>query len=172
MQMIINDVFAVCSIVIQVRIEGFLVDAHQPNQFPNQKAIQHQKKTAKKKKHTHKMNDNLHGSRPTVADNYGPLDLEKMNPLGELNFFFGNSSTSSSGEAVDHINGNRQQQQQQQQQSGNKRSMDDVLKKLTSKMHINHTLPGDESDRSVLFRLSARYIHQIICVRRSFHPVA
>lgn len=84
------------------------------------------------------MNDNLHRD----ASNHnggGYLDLEKMNnPLGELNFFFG-SAERSTGEQQQ-----RQQQQQQQQQPG-KRSMDDVLKKLTSKMHISHS-PVDETD--------------------------
>lgn len=91
---------------------------------------------------TNSMNDNLRHSRTPDQTNhngagYG-LDLEKMNPLGELNFFFGERSSSSEH----HLSG--QQQRQQQQQPG-KRSMDDVLKKLSSKMHISHS-PVDETD--------------------------
>ena len=92
------------------------------------------------------MNDNLH-SRPSEAcaalNGYG-LDLDKINPLGELSFYFGNpSSTSTAAASAGDSSSN--QRQQQQQQPNNKRSMDDVLKKLTSKMHIN-SLPVDESD--------------------------
>ena len=92
------------------------------------------------------MNDNLH-SRPSEAcaalNGYG-LDLNKINPLGELSFYFGNpSSTSTAAASAGDSSSN--QRQQQQQQPNNKRSMDDVLKKLTSKMHIN-SLPVDESD--------------------------
>ncbi len=90
---------------------------------------------------TANMNDNLHHSRTSETSShnggggYGGLDLEKMNPLGELSFFFGERSSGS-----EHLTG----QQQRQQQPG-KRSMDDVLKKLTSKMHISHS-PVDETD--------------------------
>lgn len=92
---------------------------------------------------TANMNDNLHHSRASETSShngggYGGLDLEKMNPLGELSFFFGERSSNGS----EHLTG--QQQRQQQQQPG-KRSMDDVLKKLTSKMHISHS-PVDETD--------------------------
>lgn len=88
------------------------------------------------------MNDNLHHSQLSDTSNhnggltgnsYDSLELEKMNPLGELNFFFGERSS-----------GNGQRSQNHQQQPG-KRSMDDVLKKLSSKMHISHS-PVDEMD--------------------------
>ncbi|XP_059352562.1 transcription factor Sox-6-like isoform X2 [Daphnia carinata] len=86
------------------------------------------------------MNDNLHHSQlsDTSSHNgssYDSLELEKMNPLGELNFFFGERSTG---------NGQQQRSQHNHQQPG-KRSMDDVLKKLSSKMHISHS-PVDEMD--------------------------
>lgn len=80
-------------------------------------------------------NMNDHHSRTsseTTGSNYGSLDLDKMNPLGELSFFFGDRPS------------NDVQQQRQQQPA--KRSMDDVLKKLTSKMHISHS-PVDETDQ-------------------------
>ena len=75
-----------------------------------------------------------------------------MNPLGELNFFFGERSTSSNSQQQRP----QQQQQQNNQQQPGKRSMDDVLKKLSSKMHISHS-PDDETDpftkdRSVFIR--------------------
>ena len=93
---------------------------------------------------TSKMNDNLHHSRAADGSSqhnggYGGLELEKMNPLGELSFFFGERSS-----AGDHHQ--QQQRQQQQQQQPAKRSMDDVLKKLTSKMHISHSPVLDEAD--------------------------
>ncbi|KZS13645.1 Transcription factor SOX-5-like protein [Daphnia magna] len=87
------------------------------------------------------MNDNLHHSQlsDTSSHNgssYDSLELEKMNPLGELNFFFGERSSG---------NGQQQRSQQNHQQQPGKRSMDDVLKKLSSKMHISHS-PVDEMD--------------------------
>ena len=92
------------------------------------------------------MNDNLQHSRSaencSLNSGYG-LDLDKINPLGELNFFFGNnSSAASTSEGGDH---HAVSHRQQLQSSNNKRSMDDVLKKLTSKMHINNASPGEES---------------------------
>ena len=97
-------------------------------------------------KATSNMNENLHHSQlsDTSSHNgggsgYGNLELEKMNPLGELNFFFGERSAASNSQQQ------RPQQQQNNQQQPGKRSMDDVLKKLSSKMHISHS-PDEEMD--------------------------
>ncbi len=99
-------------------------------------------------KATGTMNENLHHSQlsDTSSHNgggsgYGNLELEKMNPLGELNFFFGERSASNSQQQRPQ----QQQQQQNNQQQPGKRSMDDVLKKLSSKMHISHS-PDEEMD--------------------------
>lgn len=98
-------------------------------------------------KATGNMNENLHHSQlsDTSSHNgggsgYGNLELEKMNPLGELNFFFGERSAGNSQQQRP-----QQQQQQNNQQQPGKRSMDDVLKKLSSKMHISHS-PDEEMD--------------------------
>jgi hypothetical protein len=100
-------------------------------------------------KATGNMNENLHHSQlsDTSSHNgggsgYGNLELEKMNPLGELNFFFGERSASNSQQQRPQ---QQQQQQQNNQQQPGKRSMDDVLKKLSSKMHISHS-PDEEMD--------------------------
>lgn len=98
---------------------------------------------------TGSMND--HRTAEQTTSGY-TLDLEKMNPLGELNFFFGERA--SSGEHH-HLSGQQQRQQQQQQQSG-KRTMDDVLKKLSSKMHISHS-PVDETDPFHKDRFAPRF---------------
>lgn len=103
-----------------------------------------------------KMNDNLHHSQlsDTSSHNgssYDSLELEKMNPLGELNFFFGERSSG---------NGQQQRSQQNHQQQPGKRSMDDVLKKLSSKMHISHS-PVDEMDPFNKDRYCIRPIFQM-----------
>ncbi|EFX83922.1 hypothetical protein DAPPUDRAFT_99754 [Daphnia pulex] len=64
-------------------------------------------------KATGNMNENLHHSQlsDTSSHNgggsgYGNLELEKMNPLGELNFFFGERSASNSQQQRPNNNNN------------------------------------------------------------------
>ena len=111
---------------------------------------------------TSNMNDNLHHSQLGDASShnggssgYDNLELEKMNPLGELNFFFGERSSASNSQQQ------RPQQHQNNQQQPGKRSMDDVLKKLSSKMHISHS-PDDETDPFTKDR--SVFIRFILCI--------
>ena len=111
------------------------------------------------------MNGNLHRrqledppSHNAGGNGYENFELKKMNPLGELSFFFGERS------AVSNSQQQRLQHQQQQQNSHQqpvKRSMDDVLKKLSSKMHISHS-PNDETDPFTIER--SVFIRFISCI--------
>ena len=114
---------------------------------------------------TSSMNGNLHRrqledppSHNAGGNGYENFELKKMNPLGELSFFFGERSAASNSQQqrLQH-----QQQQQNSHQQPGKRSMDDVLKKLSSKMQISHS-PNDETDPFTIER--SVFIRFISCI--------